>query len=158
MKPEHKEELKRILDTYDDKIKDAESLVKVHEQQAVDLMRAKRMELFALVNTMATWKMGQLFDDNGKLWKVTDIRSCATSAYYDVDVAYVVTAVNSIGKTLSEVYQVNISDEDIIRNKWQPIDNAKDVYVLPAQILAQEIKIIRKNKHDLLYLIKDVKG
>ena len=158
MKPEHKEELKRILDAYDDKIKDAESLVKLYEQQAVDLTRAKRMELLALVYNMATWKMGQLFNDNGKLWKVTDIRSCATSQYYDLDVAYTVTAVNSIGKTLSKVYQVNISDEDIIRNKWQPIDNAKDVYVLPVQILAQEIKVIRKNKHDFLYLIKGVKG
>ena len=158
MKPEHKEELKRILDAYDDKIKDAESLVKVHEQQAVDLTRAKRMELLALVNNMATWKMGQLFNDNGKLWKVTDIRSCATSQYYDLDVAYTVTAINSAGQALSEVYQVNISDEDIAREKWQPIADRKDAYVFPAQIIAQEIKVIRKNKHDFLYLIKDVKG
>lgn len=158
MKPEHKKELKRILDTYDDKIKDAEASAKAYEEKAIELIRAKREETLTLINDMATWKMGQLFSDNGKLWMVTDIRSCVTSQYYDLDVAYTVTAINSAGQALSEVYQVNISDEDIAREKWQPIADRKDAYVFPAQIIAQEIKVIRKNKHDSLYLVKDVKG
>lgn len=158
MKPKHKEELKRILDTYDDKIKDAEAYAKAYEEKAIELIRAKREETLTLVNDMATWKMGQLFSDRGKLWMVTDIRSCVTSQYYDLDVAYTVTAINSAGQALSEVYQVNISDEDIAREKWQPIADRKDAYVFPAQIIAQEIKVIRKNKHDSLYLVKDVKG
>ena len=158
MKPEHKKELKRILDTYDDKIKDAEAYAKAYEEKAIELIRAKREETLTLINDMATWKMGQLFSDNGKLWMVTDIRSCVTSQYYDLDVAYTVTAINSAGQALSEVYQVNISDEDIAREKWQPIADRKDAYVFPAQIIAQEIKVIRKNKHDSLYLVKDVKG
>ena len=158
MKPEHKAELKRILDTYDDKIKDAEAYVKADEEKAIELIRAKRGEMLTLINDMATWKMGQLFSDHGKLWQVTDIRSCTTSVYYDLEVAYTVTAVNSIGKTLSEVYQVNLSDEDIARDKWQPIDSVKDAYVFPAQIVVKEIKVIKKNKHDSLYLVKDMKG
>jgi len=158
MKPEHKKELKRILDTYDDKIKDAEASAKAYEEKAIELIRAKREETLTLINDMATWKMGQLFSDNGKLWMVTDIRSCVTSQYYDLDVAYTVTAINSAGQALSEVYQVNISDEDIAREKWQPIADRKDAYVFPAQIIAQEIKVIRKDKHDSLYLVKDVKG
>jgi hypothetical protein len=158
MKPEHKAELKRILDTYDDKIKDAEAYVKAYEEKAIELIRAKREEMLTLINDMATWKMGQLFSDNGKLWQVTDIRSCTTSVYYDLEVAYTVTAVNSIGKTLSEMYQVNLSDEDIARDKWQPINNAKDVYVIPSKIVVKEIRVIKENKYDSLYLIKDVRG
>jgi len=158
MKREHKEELKRILDTYDDRIKDAEARANDAEAQAIELIRAKREEMLTLVNDMATWKMGQLFSSKGQLWQVTDIRSCATSMYCDLEVAYTVTALNSHGKALSEVYQVNLSEEDIAREKWKPITDRKDAYVLPSRIVVQEVKVIQENKRDSLYLIKDAKG
>ena len=158
MKSQHKEELKRILNTYDDKIKDAEAYAKAYEEKAIELTRAKREEMLTLINNMATWKMGQLFSDKGQLWQVTDIRSCTTSLYCDLEVAYTVTALNSRGKALSEVYQVNLSEEDIARERWQPITNRKDVNVLPSRIVVQEIKVIKEGKHDSLYLVKDTKG
>lgn len=158
MKREHKEELKRILDKYDDRIKEAEIRTREYEEQAIELIRAKREEMLTLVNDMATWKMGQLFNDRGNIWKVTDIRSCTTSLYCDIEVAYTVTAVNSMGKTLSEVYQTNLSDKDIAREKWQPITDRKDVYVLPSKILVKELKLIKENKTNFLYLVKDEKG
>jgi len=158
MKREHKEELQRILDTYDDKIKDAEIRAKEYEEKAIKLIRAKREEMLTLVNDMATWKMGQLFSNNGQLWQVTDIRSCATSMYCDLEVAYTVTALNSRGTLLSEVYQVNLSEEDIAREQWQPISDRKDVYVLPAQIVVKELKVIKETDRTSLYFIKDAKG
>jgi len=158
MKREHKEELKRILDTYDDRIKDAEARANDAEAQAIELIRAKREEMLTLVNDMATWKMGQLFSSKGQLWQVTDIRSCATSMYCDLEVAYTVTALNSKGKLLSEVYRVNLSEEDIAREQWQPISDRKDVYVLPAQIMVKELKVIKEDDRTSLYFIKDAKG
>jgi len=126
-------------------------------QRRIDQRKQERFdEIEKVVEKYAKFKEGQLLNNHGKFFKITDVYVPVTENNIN-EIRYELVGVSTTGKELTYVSKV-LTEKEVVKDT-KPVEKVSRDAGIPSKIRLKEVKQLRNDdKYDRRYLFKDDKG
>ena len=111
---EYTQKCTRVFKSYERPLEELREEIRVRENKVMNLKSNRYLELKRIAEESAMWKVGQLFDEDGKFWKIDEVIA-PDNVTLVADIRYKIVGVGISGKELHGVD--TIITEKILKNR-----------------------------------------
>jgi len=154
---EYTQKCTRVFKSYERPLEELREEIRVRENKVMNLKSNRYLELKRIAEESAMWKVGQLFDEDGKFWKIDEVIA-PDNVTLVADIRYKIVGVGISGKELHGVD--NIITEKILKKTMKPIDKINRKAGLPATIKVAKVQLLGEAEKNYMkkYLVTGADG